>query len=423
MEKQKSRETEKQKQMDRRRPNAFRHLDTEFSERQEEGEALKALRCRREGKGGAREAGQARQGRGIAVSWKCTGPAAESPESDALGDSQSEGAGVRIGTTFRFWFSPRSTFISTFVLLLVALAAGVLGAQPARGSDQDRLSLADCGRCRFDFSAFRRERAGLAAANLLMTLPHLEFSAANADANGEGNRAVFAAAGFVLAAQQTPQPEPPQSSSRKQAPETHSPSATSGSPGHIFWVIPAFKVDYAHGKFQPLTPKEKLQEWAQGAYDPLGFGVAAFESGVLEYSSKDGFCGYGKGFIGYTECFGSAELDSNISSFIGDYVLTVAFHQDPRYFRLGKGGFAPRLFYAISRVFVTYNDQGQTVIYSSALIGTVAAAGISNLYYPKQDRGFGLTLSRIGFDLGTTALYNGAAEFWPDIHARLHEIF
>lgn len=201
-----------------------------------------------------------------------------------------------------------------------------------------------------------------------------------------------------------------------------SPSATTGSPGHIFWVEPAYKVDY-NGKFQPLTPKEKFHEWAQGAYDPLGFGVTAFEAGTLEYSSTDGFCGYGHGWDGYGKCFGSLELDSTVSSFIGDYALTVLWHQDPRYFRLGKGSVGKRLYYAISRVFVTYNDQGNTVFSSASLSGTVIAGAVSNLYYPSQDVGVSHTVNRIALDLGNTAIFNNAAEFWPDIHRGLRRMF
>lgn len=202
----------------------------------------------------------------------------------------------------------------------------------------------------------------------------------------------------------------------------YSPSATTGSPGHIFWVIPAFKVTYQN-EFKPLTPKEKFQEWAQSEYDPLGLGAGAVEAGTLEYSSTDGFCGYGGGWAGYGKCFGSLELDAADSSFIGDYALTVLLHQDPRYFRLGKGSFGKRVLYTVSRVFITFNDSGHNTFYTSALTGTVAAAAISNLYYPQQDRGAGLTMSRIAIDLGNTALYNAAAEFWPDIHRRLHQAF
>lgn len=123
---------------------------------------------------------------------------------------------------------------------------------------------------------------------------------------------------------------------------------------------------------------------------------------------------------------GSASARSNWTrptSFIGDFVLPVLLHQDPRYFRLGQGSFGRRTWYAVSRVFVTYNDSGHTVFYSSALTGTAIAAGLSNLYYPPQDVGFGHTMSRIGIDLGNTALYNVAAEFWPDIHRKLRHLF
>lgn len=213
-------------------------------------------------------------------------------------------------------------------------------------------------------------------------------------------------------------------SNQQQAPdkEHHESSATQGSPGHIFWVEPAFKVDYQHN-FKPLTPREKFDEWARGAYDPFGLGIYAFESATLEHSSKEGFCGYGKGFGSYGECFGATELDANVSSFFGDFLFPVVMHQDARYFRLGQGSFGKRLGHAVSRVFVTHADSGRIVFFTSALSGTVLAAAGSNLYYPPQDRGIGPTLNRIALDLGDTALFNAAAEFWPDIKLKLYHAF
>ena len=218
--------------------------------------------------------------------------------------------------------------------------------------------------------------------------------------------------------QQNPPADQEQTQEKKQA----GTSATSDSPGHIFWVVPAFKVDYGKG-FKPLTTKEKFNQWARGAYDPLGLGAGAVEAATLEYSSTDGFCGYGPGWGGYGKCFGSLELDANVSSFTGDFALAAWWHQDPRYFRLGQGSVGRRLWYAVERVFVTYNDSGHTVFFSSALTGTAVAAGVSNLYYPQKDRGFSHSLSRAALDLGNTALYNAAAEFWPDIHRKLQHIF
>src|SRR5579864_8117093 len=159
---------------------------------------------------------------------------------------------------------------------------------------------------------------------------------------------------------QDQQKSPPDQQNNK---EQHSGTETSHSPGHIFWVVPAFKVEYGK-EFHPLSVKEKFQEWAHGAYDPLGLGAGAVEAATLEHSSKDGFCGYGGGWNGYGKCFGSLELDSTVSSFIGCFALRSLWHQDPRYFPLGEGSFGKRLWYAVSRVFVTYNDSGKTVFYS-----------------------------------------------------------
>ena len=211
---------------------------------------------------------------------------------------------------------------------------------------------------------------------------------------------------------------PPKQRKKRQS----SPSATVGSPGHIFWVVPAFKVNYA-GHFKPLTPREKFDEWAQSSYDPEGIGWTALQAGTLEHSSTDGFCGYGHGWAGYAKCLGSMELDANDSSFFGDFVFTVWWHQDPRYFRLGEGGFGRRVLYAISRVFITYNDSGKNVVYSSGLAGTGLGAVMSNLYYPASERTVGHTMSRVAIDLGDTAIYNGSAEFWPDIHQWLQKTF
>ena len=157
-------------------------------------------------------------------------------------------------------------------------------------------------------------------------------------------------------------------------------------------------------------------------YDPFGLAIGGVEAATLQ-NSQDGFCGYGHSFTAYGQCYGSMQLDAIESGFIGDYALAVLLHQAPRYFRLGKGSFGRRILYSLSRVFVTYNDSGHNTFYTSALTGTVAAATISNLYYPKQDRGIGPTISRIWIDLGNTELYNAAAEFWPDIHHALHHIF
>ena len=197
-------------------------------------------------------------------------------------------------------------------------------------------------------------------------------------------------------------------------------SDNNGSPRHIYWVIPAFNVTYLK-HVEPLTPREKFRQWARGAYDPAGLALSAAEA-ALEHSPEDGFCGYGHHWDAYAKCFGAAELDSNISGFFGDFLFPVIMHHDPRYFGLGPGsaGTVPRFLYAVSRVVVRRTDSGGTAPNYSAFSGTVIAAAASNLYYPRQYRGFDHSLSRVGWDLANTVLYNVAAEFWPDVKRKVH---
>jgi hypothetical protein len=237
-----------------------------------------------------------------------------------------------------------------------------------------------------------------------------DFSVSTANAGTLCSRGL---AGVSLWAQNQQSPPVPQSTQS---------SADQGSPKHIFWFVPAFHVSYLK-QFKPLTPREKFHEWLQGTYDPRGLGLYAIESATLEHSSRDGFCGYGKGWGGYGRCLGSMELDANISSFFGDFLFPVIMHQDPRYFRRGEGSFGGRMGYAVSRVFITHADSGRTVFFTSALSGSVLAAAASNLYYPAQDRGFGHSVNRMGIDLADTALFNVAVEFWPDIRHILRHVF
>lgn len=206
-----------------------------------------------------------------------------------------------------------------------------------------------------------------------------------------------------------------QASQKTSAAKKHKKSgAFRGQAKHIFFVIPAFEVGYIKN-VPPMTPHQKFTAMIQGVYDYDGLGFSAAET-ALEHDSA-GFCGYGHGWGGFGKCYVSALADSDDASFLGDYVFPVWFHQDPRYFVLGDGySVWQRLWYGATRLFVARSDHGGWTFSSAALLGSVLAASASNLYYPKSDRGFGLTASRLAWDLGGTVFFNWEAEFWPDIH-------
>ncbi len=68
---------------------------------------------------------------------------------------------------------------------------------------------------------------------------------------------------------------------------------------------------------------------------------------------------------------------------------------------------------------MTRSDSGKTQPNWSNVLGKFAGAGLSNLYYPAEDRGANLTLTRVAISLSYQTLGNLGIEFWPEIHKKL----
>jgi hypothetical protein len=86
---------------------------------------------------------------------------------------------------------------------------------------------------------------------------------------------------------------------------------------------------------------------------------------------------------------------------------------------LGKGGFIRRTGYAISRTFVTKTDSGGTSFNFSEVVGNGLEAGLSNAYYPPQERGPSQTALNWATQMESAVLNHVFQEFWPDIHKKL----
>jgi hypothetical protein len=82
-----------------------------------------------------------------------------------------------------------------------------------------------------------------------------------------------------------------------------------------------------------------------------------------------------------------------VGTLLTDAVLPSLLHQDPRYFYKGTGSIRSRALYAIANVVICKGDNGHWQPNYSNVLGNLAAAGISNLYYPASNRnGAGLTI-------------------------------
>jgi hypothetical protein len=175
----------------------------------------------------------------------------------------------------------------------------------------------------------------------------------------------------------------------------------------IFGFIPNFLVQY-DANAAPLTAKMKFRLAAKVAFDPVTLvGVAVFAAANQAGNTPN----YRQGAIGYGERYGATYANGFTDIMIGGAVLPSLLHQDPRYFYQGTGTNKSRALHALTSPFVCKGDNGRWQANYSTMGGDLAAAALTNTYYPPSNRGVGLFLSNFFIDTGQRAAANLAQEF------------
>jgi len=173
-------------------------------------------------------------------------------------------------------------------------------------------------------------------------------------------------------------------------------------------VVPNFYTSFEWNA-APMTPKLKYHLALRATFDPFSFLTDAAIAGAEQY--HDTYPGYGSGWEGYGKRFGATLADSFDSRVIGGAVLPSIFHQDPRYFYLGRGSFGRRLVYALAQSVMMRGDHGGEEVGYSRIGGAFIAAGISNIYHSPADRSAGITVRDALVILGGGAGTNVLREF------------
>jgi hypothetical protein len=177
----------------------------------------------------------------------------------------------------------------------------------------------------------------------------------------------------------------------------------------VLGAIPNFYVSYVSDAV-PLTSKQKFEIAWKTVVDPFTFVVVGGAAGVEQ--AQNHFSGYGQGAQGYGKRFGAGYADTVAGTFIGGALLPSILKQDPRYFYKGVGSVASRFLYSIANSVICKGDNGRWQANYSNILGSLAAGGLSNLYYPAQDRnGAGLTFENAAIGIGTTGVSNLLQEF------------
>ncbi len=151
----------------------------------------------------------------------------------------------------------------------------------------------------------------------------------------------------------------------------------------VLGVIPNFFVVY-NWHAAPLSPKQKFRLALRAQVDPFTFIGSGIVAGAEQATNT--YPGYGQGAAGFVKRYAAAYGDGFTGTVIGGALLPSLFHQDPRYFYKGTGTITARALYAIATVVICRGDNGKWQPNYSSILGDLAAAGISNAYYPSSDR-------------------------------------
>jgi hypothetical protein len=205
---------------------------------------------------------------------------------------------------------------------------------------------------------------------------------------------------------------------QKQAPEDKKDDAQAQQSKRMFYVIPNFAAVNAHTELPPLSTREKF---VLAAHDSLidyssfvWTGILAGQAMALNSDPE-----LGHGAAGYGRYYWRTFADGVSGTFFTEAIVPAITREDPRYYTMGEGGFFRRTGYAISRTLITKTDSRGTSFNWSEVAGNGLEAGLSNAYYPPQERGLSQTARNFGTQMESAVLNHVFQEFWPDIRRKV----
>jgi len=182
----------------------------------------------------------------------------------------------------------------------------------------------------------------------------------------------------------------------------------------ILWIIPNYRSVSTTTHLPPLSFKGKIWIATEDTFDYSDFVFVGALAGISMSQKSDP--SFGQGSAGYGRYYWRVFADTGIENYMAEALVPAVTKEDPRYYTLGKGGFLKRTGYSISRLFITRTDAGNNTFNFSELVGSGAAAGLGNAYYPLQSNLWVKTYQRWGTQVALDGVFNILKEFWPDIN-------
>jgi len=187
----------------------------------------------------------------------------------------------------------------------------------------------------------------------------------------------------------------------------------------VFGVIPNNRTTENSIPFKRITAAHKVKIAALDSFDWPTYLTGGLFAGLYQLENSNP--SFGQGTVGYFRRFGTASADQVIGNMMTEGFVPALGHQDPRYFRLGKGEGTKthRLWYAMTSIIVAKMDSGHKTFNFSEWGGNSIGVAISNAYYP-DTRTASDNVQKLLIACGTDAFSNVLKEFWPDVKQWMH---
>jgi hypothetical protein len=151
-------------------------------------------------------------------------------------------------------------------------------------------------------------------------------------------------------------------------------------------------------------------------YSVIGWFVSAGWSHLVDSSPN-----YGTNSEAFAKRLGAAAALASSRNIFSDSILGPVFHQDTRYYQLGKEhSLIHRAIYAGTRPIIGKTDGGRTIPNYAFLLATGGSSGLTVTYYPEQNTSGSEVAKTFGSSLGGAAVGALINEFGGDIIQGLH---
>jgi hypothetical protein len=203
--------------------------------------------------------------------------------------------------------------------------------------------------------------------------------------------------------------------------EAQAPPSVSPPPQHETRFFGVFSNDRTvPDKLLGVVPLSTAEKWKFGTAETFDPATLLALGAVAGFDQAEDFLPFwDQGARGFGRRYGAGFVDHATSDYLTGAVFPILTHEDPRYFRLGQGGFVRRFGYSLGRIAITRNDSGSNGANYSEFLGNAVAAGFSNVYLPMAEKTVGDTAEKFGSFLVSDALSNVLKEFWPDVRRKL----